>query len=52
MEGLLKVSNCTGDRPGSLRAVYDKIMVRIRGLETLGVTSVQNSTVVIKIGQS
>ena len=49
MEGLLKVSICTGDRPGSLRAVYDKIMVHIRGLETLGVTSEQYGSMLIPV---
>ena len=29
MEALLKVANCTGDRPASLRMVFDKIMVHI-----------------------
>lgn len=46
MEGLLKVSNCIGDRPGSLRAVYDKIMVHIRGLET---TSEQYGSMLIPV---
>ena len=49
MEGLLKVTNCTGDRPGSLRAVYDKIMVHVRGLETLGVTSEQYGSLLIPV---
>ena len=49
MEGLLKVSICTGDHPGSLRAVYDKIMVHIRGLETLGVTSEQYGSMLIPV---
>ena len=49
MEGLLKVTNCTGDCPGSLHAVYDKIMVRVRGLETLSVTSEQYGSLLISI---
>ena len=49
MEGLLKVTNCSGDHPGSLRAVYDKIMVHIRGLETLGVTSEQYRSMLIPV---
>ena len=49
MEGLLKVSNCTGDCPGSLRTVYDKIMVHIRGLETLGITSEQYGSMLIPV---
>ena len=49
MEGLLKVANCTGDRPTSLRAVYDKIMVHIRGLEALGVTAEQYGSLLIPV---
>ena len=49
MEGLLKVSNCIGDCPGTLCAVYDKIMVHIRGLETLGVTSEQYRSMLIPV---
>ena len=49
MEGLLKVANCTGDRPTSLRAVYDKIMVHIRGLEALGVTAKQYESLLIPV---
>ena len=39
MEELLRVPGCTGDRPASLRSVLDKIMVHVRGLESLGITS-------------
>ena len=39
MKGLLKVKNCISDHPGSLCAVYNKIMVHVRGLETLGIIS-------------
>ena len=43
------MTNCTGDRPGSLRAVYDKIMIHVRGLETLGVTSEQYGSLLIPV---
>ena len=49
MEALLKVANCTGDRPASLRMVLDKIMVHIRGLEALGVTSEQYGSLLIPV---
>ena len=34
MEGLLKISNCVGDRPVSLHAIFDKIMEDWRHLES------------------
>jgi len=49
MEGLMKIPNCTSDRSSSLRSVYDKIMVNIRGLETLGVTSDQYGSLLIPV---
>ena len=49
MEGLLKISNCGGDRSTSLRVVFDKIMVHIRGLEALGVTSAQYGSLLIPV---
>ena len=45
----MKVANCTGDRPASLRMVFDKIMVHIRGLEALGVTSEQYGSLLIPV---
>ena len=49
MEALLKVANCTGDRSASLRMVFDKIMIHIRGLEALGVTSEQYGSLLIPV---
>jgi len=49
MEGLLKIPNCSGDRSCSLCAVYDKIMINIRGLEALGVTSEQYGSLLIPV---
>ena len=49
MEGLLKVANCTGHRPASLCGVFDKIMVHVRGLEALGITSEQYGSLLIPV---
>lgn len=49
MESLLKIPSCSGDRSCSLRSVYDKIMVNIRGLEALGVTSKQYGSLLIPV---
>ena len=37
MDELIKIPNCMGDKTLHLRAVYDKIEVNVRGLETLGI---------------
>ena len=49
MEELLKVPNCTSDRSYSLRSVYDKIIIHVRGLESLDVTSDQYGSLLIPI---
>ena len=49
MEGLLKISNCVGDRPVWLRATFDKMIIHIRGLEVLGVTSAQYGSLLIPV---
>ena len=49
MEELLKVPNCTGDRSSSLRSVYDKIIVQVRSLESLNVTSDQYGSLLIPV---
>jgi len=49
MEGLLKIPNCSGNRSFSLHTVYDKIMINIRGLEVLGVTSEQYGNLLIPV---
>ena len=49
MEGLLKVANCVGERSTSLQIVFDKIMIHIRGLEALGVTSEQYGSLLIPV---
>ena len=52
MEGLLKISNCAGDRSVTLRVVFDKIMVHVRGLEALGVASEQYGSLLIPVSMA
>ena len=49
MEGLLKISNCVGDRSVTLCVVFDKIMVHVRSLEALGVASEQYGSLLIPV---
>ena len=49
MEELMKIPACTGEKPSQLRYVYDKISVRVRGLESLGVTSQQYGSLLIPV---
>ena len=49
MEELLKISPCVGDKPSSLRYVYDKINVNIRGLSAMGISSTQYGSLLIPI---
>ena len=52
MDELLKVPNCASDRSSSLRSVYDKIIVQVRGLELLDVTSDLYGTLLIPVIKS
>ena len=49
MDELLKVPACTSDHPASLRSVYNKINVHIRGLSTLGIESEQYGSLLIPV---
>ena len=49
MEELLKVPGCISDRSHSLHSVYDKIIIHVRGLESLEVTSDQYGSLLIPI---
>lgn len=49
MDELLRVSSCSGERPSSLRYVYDKISVHVRGLASLGISSEQYGSLLIPI---
>ena len=37
MDELLRIQGYVGDRPSSLHSIFDKIMVQVRGLESLGI---------------
>jgi len=39
VDELMKITSCVSEGPGSLCVVFDKIMVHVRGLEELEVTS-------------
>ena len=52
MDEILKIQACTNecnDRLSSLRYVYDKISVHVRGLTSLGINSDQYGTLLIPI---
>jgi len=49
MEELIKISPCTGEKPSSLRYVFDKINVYVRGLSAMGVSSAQIGSLLIPI---
>ena len=36
---LIKLKPCSGDKPGQLRYLYDKISIGVRGLENMGLSS-------------
>ena len=48
MEELLRIGS-TGDRPSSLRSTFDKIMVHVRGLGSLGIGSEQYGSLLIPV---
>ena len=49
MDDLLKTPACSGDKISHLRAVYDKIHIHVRGLESLGVTADQYGSLLIPV---
>lgn len=49
MEEILKLQPCTSDRPSSLRFLYDKLSVHVRGLSSLGVSSQEYGSLLIPI---
>ena len=49
MEELLKISPCVRDKPSSLRYVYDKINVNIRGLSAMRIMPAQYGSLLIPI---
>ena len=49
MDELLKIAGCNSDRSSSLRFVFDKINIHVRGLASLGVASEQYGSLLIPI---
>ena len=49
MDEILKLQPCTSDRPSSLRFLYDKLSVHVRGLSSLGVSSHEYGSLLIPI---
>ena len=49
MQDIVKLPVCSGDKPLSLRYVFDKINVNLRGLESLGMDSEQCGGLLILI---
>lgn len=49
MEEILKLQPCLTDRPSSLRFLYDKLSVHVRGLSSLGVSSQEYGSLLIPI---
>ena len=49
MDELLHLPNCNPDKSSSLRFVYDKVSIHVRGLESLGVSSKEFGSLLIPI---
>ena len=49
MDELLHLPNCNPDKSSSLRFVYDKVSIHVRGLESLGVSSTEFGSLFILI---
>lgn len=50
MDELLKLPTCTeSDRPNTLRSIYDKINVHVRGLSSLGIDSEQYGGLLVPV---
>ena len=49
IEELLKLPACVGDRAQSLRRLYDKVMVHIRGLSSLGIETTHYGSVLVPV---
>ena len=49
MEEILKLQPCQTDRPSSLRFLYDKLSVHVRGLASLGVSPQEYGSLLIPI---
>ena len=49
MDELLHLPNCNPDKSSSLRFVYDKVSIHVRGLESLGVSSKEFGSLLVPI---
>ena len=49
MEEIFRLPACIGDRAQPLRRLYDKMMVHIRGLKSLGIETTQYGSVLIPV---
>ena len=49
MDELLKFPNCVGEKASSLRLIYDKITIHVRGLCALGIDSKQYGSLLIPV---
>jgi len=49
MDELYKIPPCVGEKSSSLRYVYDRINVNVRGLSSMGITSAQYGSMLIPI---
>ena len=49
MEEFFRLPSCTGDRAQPLRRLYDKMMVHIRGLKSLGIETTHYGNVLIPV---
>jgi len=52
VEELLRLPSCTGDGAQPLRRLYDRMMVHIRGLRSLGIETTQYGSVLIPVFMS
>ena len=49
MDELLNIPSCNNERPSTLRYIYGKINIHVRGLESLGVSANQYGSILIPI---
>lgn len=52
MDQLLKLPTCTGEKASSLRHIYDKLNIHVRGLRTLGINTTQYGSLLIPVVMS
>lgn len=52
MDELIKLQSNDNDRPASLRYIYDRISVHVRGLALLGISTEQYGSLLIPVVMS